>query len=98
MIDKDFELVKGIFSLVESGIVNGYDYFRYEARFFEGYVETELLVENGGVESENAETDFNGAVLYDLLKKLKLSADGRGEDWKSFVMSYRRGEKSCDEF
>lgn len=31
-------------------------------------METELLVENGGVESENAETDFNGAVLYDLLK------------------------------
>lgn len=98
MISKDLELVKEIFALVECGIVNGYDSFRYEIEVGEGYMDAELTVENNGVEVTNAETDFNGAVLYGLVKKLKSSAKERGEDWTSFVISYKRGEKVVTNF
>ncbi|WP_017904717.1 hypothetical protein [Pseudomonas asplenii] len=98
MISKDFELVKEIFSLIESGIVNGYDYFCYEVEFCEGYMDILFVVEKDGVESTNAETNFNRAALYELLKKLKLNAAGRGESWRSFVMSYRRGERVVTNF
>ncbi len=38
MVTEDLELTKQIFSLIESGIVNGYDAFRYEAEVFDGYM------------------------------------------------------------
>lgn len=98
MIAKDFELVKEIFTLIESGIVNGYDYFCYEIKVGEGYMEAELIVENAGVRAANVQADFNGAILYDLVKRLKHSAKERGEDWTSFAISYRRGEKVVTNF
>ncbi|WP_248768909.1 hypothetical protein [Pseudomonas sp. MWU12-2345] len=91
MVTEDLELVKQIFSLVESGIVSGYDAFRYEAEVFEGYMREQLSVENNGVEVTNAERDFNGAILYRLLRELKNNAVKRGEDWAVFIMSCRRG-------
>ena len=93
MITKDIDIVKEIFSLIDAGIVHGYDSFRYEVEIHEGYMEEELTVNNNGVEVTNAETDFNGAILYDLIKKLKNSFSKRGENWISFVMSYKHGDE-----
>ena len=91
MIIEDIELAKEIFALIEAGIVHGYDSFRYEVEVGDGYSEEELVVENNGVEVTKAETDFNGAALYSLVKRLIENSRKRGENWTSFVMSYRRG-------
>ncbi|NWB51288.1 hypothetical protein [Pseudomonas gingeri] len=91
MVAEDIELTKQIFSLIESGIVHDYDAFRYEAEIFDGYMREQLSVEKNGLEVTDAERDYNGAVLYRLLRELKGNAVKRGEDWAMFVMSYRRG-------
>lgn len=91
MISEDLELIKEIFSLIESGIVHGYDSFRYEVEVFDLYTAEELLVEKGGVSVTDAETDFDGVVLYELLKNLKVNSLRRGEAWSSFALSYTRG-------
>ncbi|CAB3928880.1 hypothetical protein [Achromobacter deleyi] len=91
MLVKDFDLVKDIFSVIDCGIVEGYDSFRVEARVGDAYVDIELVVERGGVEVSNAETNFDDSVLYDLIMKLKESFALRGECWISFVMSYEHG-------
>lgn len=91
MITEDFKIAEDIFSLLNDGIVNGYDSFKFTAEVHEGYMETELSVTSDGVESDNPQTNFNGAVLYDLVKKLKSSFSSRGENWESFTMSYTQG-------
>lgn len=91
MIAEDLELVKKIFNLIESGIVHGYDSFRYEVEVGEGYLEWGLTVEEDGVLIKDVETDFNGAILHFLIDELKAGAVRRGEGWISFVMSYVRG-------
>ncbi len=91
MITEDIEIVKNIFALIQSGIVEGYDAFRFEAEVCEGYMVEEISIEKNGTLNENPETDFNGAILYRLVKELKASAASRGENWRSFVMSYTVG-------
>lgn len=91
MVTEDFELVKQIFAIVESGIVHGYDAFSYKVEVGPGCMESELSVEIDGVVVNDAETDFDGFVLFDLATKLKESAESRGESWRFFTMSYTRG-------
>ncbi|SFB37648.1 Protein of unknown function, DUF600 [Pseudomonas sp. NFIX10] len=90
MVTKDLEIVKEIFSLIDSGIVLGYDSFCYEVEVGEGYMESVLTVEKDGVEVTDADTDFNSSKLYRLIKELKAEGKARGEEWLSFSMSYRR--------
>ena len=91
MITQDLQLVTQIFELLNAGIVDGYDYFCYEVTVSLGYIETVLTVENGGGRVTDAETDYNGAILYRLVRELKECATKRGENWNSFVMTYTRG-------
>ncbi|MDO4234296.1 hypothetical protein [Pseudomonas sp.] len=91
MITKDIEIVKSIFELLQSGIVEDYDAFRYETEVCDGYMVEEISIEKNGVVNEQPQTDFNGAVLYRLIKELKASAASGGENWSSFVMSYDVG-------
>ncbi|MCQ4258140.1 hypothetical protein NA619_08990 [Pseudomonas stutzeri] len=98
MITEDFELVRAIFSLVDEGIVSGYDAFRLEVEVNDDYIVEELTIEKDSVEVTNAETDFNGAALYDLVQKLRALARARGENWSEFVISYRHGEKVHTKF
>ncbi|MEK0364399.1 hypothetical protein [Pseudomonas sp. CBC3] len=98
MITEDFELVKDIFALVDEGIVSGYDAFRLEIEVNDDYIVEELTVEKNSVEVTNAETDYNGAVLYELVEKLRASAKARGENWSAFVISYRHGEQVHTKF
>ncbi|MBT0625440.1 MULTISPECIES: hypothetical protein [Pseudomonas] len=91
MITQDLQLVKQIFELLDAGIVEGYDSFCYEVVVSVGYMETVLTVEKEGVRVTDAETDYNGAILYRLVKELRECATRRGETWNSFVMTYTRG-------
>nr|WP_218168552.1 hypothetical protein [Pseudomonas veronii] len=77
--------------MLDAGIVDGYDSFFYEVTVGAGYIETVLTVENKGVRMTDAETDYNGAILYRLVKELRECATRRGENWSSFVMTYARG-------
>ena len=98
MITEDRKLVQEIFQLVEAGIVHGYDAFRYGVELGEGFIETELAVEKGGIENWNAETDINGAKILRLVDQLQANAVERGEPWKAFVLSYREGEQVKTKF
>lgn len=98
MIVQDFELVQEIFQLVEAGIVDGYDAFRYAVEWGGNYMETELAVEKNGVDVWDAETDFNDWTIYLLVEKIHKHAVARGEPWKSFVLSYREGEQVQTKF
>lgn len=91
MVTQDLQLVKQIFELLDAGIVDGYDSFCYEVRVSVGYMETALTVEKEGVRVTDAETDYNGAIIYRLVKELRECATKRGENWNSFVMTYARG-------
>lgn len=91
MIIEDIEVVKNIFALIQSGIVEDYDASRYETEVYEGYMVEEISIEKNGTLNESPEMDFNGAILYRLVKELKASAASRGENWRSFVMSYNVG-------
>lgn len=91
MINEDIEIVKNMFALIQSGIVEDYDAFRYETEVCEGYMVEEISIEKNGAVNDHPETDFNGAILYRLVKELKASAASRGENWRSFVMSYNVG-------
>ncbi|MGE7955213.1 hypothetical protein ACQKQA_01210 [Pseudomonas sp. NPDC089530] len=93
MITEDIEIFNKIFQMVEEGIVQGYDAFRYEVEVGESYMEAELTVEKDGVEVTDAEISFNISDVYFLAEELKENAVRRGEPWRSFVMSYREGEQ-----
>jgi len=98
MITEDLVLVKQIFSIIDNGIIDGYDRFRYEVIIGKGLIDTELLVEKDGVETTNARTEMDDTQLYELVDKLKHSAEQRGENWVSFVVSYKHGEQVSTKF
>ncbi|MCE4073329.1 MULTISPECIES: hypothetical protein [Pseudomonas] len=91
MITEDIGLVKEIFSILDVGIIEGYDSFIFEVEVGDGYIDFELSVELNGSKTTNAKTNFNYPILYGLVKKLRANADQRGECWGSFVMSYSKG-------
>lgn len=91
MIDEDFSLLKEIFSIIDFGIVDSYDSFRFEVEVGNGYIDTALIVEKDGVAVADAKADINGSILYGLVKRLRGNAEQRGECWTSFVMSYEQG-------
>ncbi len=92
-ITEDIELTKQIYSVVEAGIVDDYEYFCYEIEVNDGYMKEKLTVENDGKKVAGAKSNFNKAILYDLVKTLKCNFTNRGENWKTFVISYRRGDE-----
>lgn len=98
MITEDFALVKEIFSIIDVGVIDGYDSFRFEVEVGDGYIDTELTVERNGAKVTNAKTDINDAILYSLVKRLRENAGQRGECWVSFVMSYRQGGQVKTDF
>lgn len=91
MILEDFEIVKKIFSLFDEGIVGGYDAFEFKALVNDSYIESNLIVTKKDVKSDNAETDYNGAALCDLLEALQRQGRDRGNNWCGIIMNYRRG-------
>lgn len=98
MIAEDFMLVKEIFSIISDGVIEGYDYLRYEVEVGSGYIDTEFTIEKNGIKVNNPKIDINNAILYSLVKKLRESAKQRGECWTSFVMSHKQGEQVKTKF
>lgn len=91
MITEDLAIVKELFSILDQGLVDGYDAFQYEVKVGDGWVETQLTAERNGVEIMDVETDFNNAVIFKLVKQLRQSGAQRGDNWTAFTLSYRRG-------
>lgn len=91
MITKDIVLMNEVFSILDSGIIDGYDFFCFEVEVGDGYIDTKLTVERDGFVVADVGTDINDAELYGLVRNLKLNASQRGDSWKSFAMCYRRG-------
>ncbi|MEQ6929104.1 hypothetical protein AAUI01_26175 [Pseudomonas mosselii] len=91
MITEDLAIVKELFSILDQGIVDGYDAFQHEVKVGDGWVETQLTAERNGVEIMDVETDFNNAVIFKLVKQLRQSGAQRGDHWTAFTLSYRRG-------
>ncbi|KAB7779699.1 MULTISPECIES: hypothetical protein [Xanthomonas] len=98
MITEDLKTANEIFSIIDSGIVDGYDSFVFEVKVGDGYIDTQLIVESEGRATTEAKTDINDAALYVLVKRLRESALQRGECWTSFVFSYRLGGQVRVEF
>lgn len=93
MITEDLQIIKEIFSVIDSGIVDGYDSFFFEVEVGDGYIDTQLTVGRDGVAATDVKTDINDAILYGLVKRLREKAVQRGERWISFVISYKLGEQ-----
>ncbi|MBC3438832.1 hypothetical protein HU735_25755 [Pseudomonas sp. BW16M2] len=91
MIAEDLSIVKELFSILDQGIVDGYDAFQYEVKVGEGWVETQLTAENQGVDVMDVKTAFNNAEIFKLVKQLRQSGAQRGDHWTAFTLSYRRG-------
>jgi hypothetical protein len=98
LITEDISILQELFQLVESGIVYGYDAFRYSVEWGGNYMEAELAVESNGSEIWDAETDFNNSKIYALVEKLHENAVARDEPWISLVLSYRAGEQAKVKF
>jgi hypothetical protein len=98
MITGDIELINEIFNIIDNGLIDGYDCFRYEAVMGQGFIDTELSVEINGVETTNALTNMDAIRLYDLADALEKRAHQRGENWTSFVISYQRGGQVRTQF
>lgn len=98
MMIQDFDLTKKIFSILDVGIVGEYDAFKFTVEVFDNYQESEFIVTSNGVESDNPETRFEGTALYDTIENLKKNSINRGEKWKSFTMSYIKGDEVKTKF
>jgi hypothetical protein len=92
------ERINEIFSIIDDGICDGYESFRYEVFFGHGLIDTELMVEQEGTQTTNARTQMDDTRLYDLVDSLRKHGEERGENWISFVISYRRGGKVSAKF
>ena len=91
MVTNDIVILKEIFTLLGTGIINGYDCFKFEVEVHEDYIEHELSVILDGIKSTNIKTDYNISIMYELIEKLKLSASERGDNWNSFILSCEDG-------
>lgn len=98
MITEDMNLVNAIFSIIDNGIVDGYESFRYEVVLGPGFIDTELLVEKDGMETTNARTDLDDTRLYELVEQLQQRAQQRGEHWTSLTISYRQAGQVTAQF
>jgi hypothetical protein len=93
VLTDDLALVKEMFSVISAGIFTDYDFFDFDVDAGDGYIDYGVVLHKDGVKINNAKMDIDEDTLSDLIKKLRASAESRGEPWESFVMSYQRGEQ-----
>lgn len=91
MILNDVEITKNIFNILSNGIVDGFESFTFNASLHDSYIESELNVTKNGVTVSNSKTNFNGAILCDLLETLQKKAISRNEKWNGIIISYAKG-------
>ncbi|MCC4633879.1 hypothetical protein [Xanthomonas dyei] len=93
MITKDIEILNEVLNSVKAGVTGEYDQLEYEVVIADGYIDTALVVKLNGVEVDQNNYSINNSLIYKMVKALKESAIGRGESWKSFMISFRDGEQ-----
>lgn len=91
MITEDFELIKKVFSSISSNIFEDYDSFSFDVEVGDGYIDYGVVLHKDGVNIKNAKVDVDEDTLSDLIRSLRESAQARGEPWRSFVLSYKKG-------
>ncbi|MGE8479103.1 hypothetical protein PS623_04420 [Pseudomonas fluorescens] len=98
MIADDFELIKQIFSNISSNIFEEYDSFGFDVEVGDGYVDYGVVLHKDGATIKNAKMEVDEDLLSDLIRRLRANAESRGEPWKSFVLSYKKGEQVKTKF
>lgn len=98
MITDDIEISKKIFETLSSGILPEYDSFEFSSKVDKSFIENKLSIMLNGVNSSAVATDFSDEILFELIETLKASSMQRGNDWKSFTMTYERGGKVKTKF
>ncbi|APO90857.1 hypothetical protein LN565_09090 [Xanthomonas euvesicatoria pv. euvesicatoria] len=93
MITKDVELLSEILNAIEVGVGVEYDFLEYEVVVGCGYIDTALVVKLNGVDVDQCNFSINDSLIYKAARSLKEMAVGRGEDWTSFVISFKKGEQ-----
>ncbi|UXA70856.1 hypothetical protein M0D46_07475 [Xanthomonas prunicola] len=93
MISDDISLLNQVFSVIDSAIIDDYDYFCAEFDVGEGYVDRSLVVKNGENNISDDRIEIDDVKLYRLVKILNENAKERGECWVSFAMSYKKGNQ-----
>jgi hypothetical protein len=98
MITDDIEIAKKIFETLSSGILSEYDSFEFSSNVNKSFIENKLSIILNGIKSSAVETDFSDEILFELIENLKASSTQRGNDWKSFTMTYEKGGKVKTKF
>ena len=98
MITDEINMVKEIFSILDDGIVDRYDSFIFIVKYYDSYFEIQLVATLDGVESADVDTDFDDDKLHYLIMDLKEMMQSRGDDWKSFTLTYTVGGEAQSNF
>lgn len=98
MVASDGEIAKQIFETLSSGIISAYDSFEFISNMDKSFIENKLFTTLSGIRSGAVDTNFDDEILFELIEKLKASSMQRGNDWKSFRMTYERGGKVKTKF
>lgn len=93
MIADDLEIAECLFMLVDSHIELEYDASQVEVNAHDSYMTLSPILDIDGVQWTDIALNVNGAGFYKLVSELKASAAKRGENWRSFTMSFRNGEQ-----
>ncbi|KQV54809.1 hypothetical protein [Duganella sp. Root336D2] len=91
MITEDGEISKSIFEIIYLAIEEEYELFEFSAFIRDGYLETKLWITSGGICTAIVKNNINYAILCDLIEDLKARGMLRGDDWRSFTMTYVYG-------
>ncbi|MCC8538398.1 hypothetical protein ACDH70_09395 [Xanthomonas axonopodis pv. poinsettiicola] len=82
-----------IFSLVDAGISEDYDFFEYDVAIGDGYIETSIIASLNGVNVGQEQIQIDNFEIFRLVKSARSGIyDGKG-CWKSFVMTFRKGQQ-----
>lgn len=98
MITDDIVIAKKIFETLSSGIPSEYDSFEFCSNVDKSFIENKLSIVLNGIKSSALDTDFDDEIIFELIENLKASSMQRGNDWKSFTMTYERGGKVKTKF
>ncbi|UBB93573.1 hypothetical protein [Xanthomonas oryzae] len=78
-------------SVIDSAIIDDYDYFCAEFDIGEGCIDRSISIKNGEDKVSDDRMEIDDFKLYSLVKNLNENAKGRGECWVLFAMSYKKG-------
>ncbi|MBB3834882.1 hypothetical protein FHR55_003122 [Xanthomonas arboricola] len=94
----EIDLFDEIFSLVDAGISVDYDFFEYDLAIGDGYIETAIIASLDGVNVGQEQIQIDSFEIFSLVKSARGGIyDAKGY-WRSFVMTFRKGEQVSVKF